>query len=83
MNFLFFLLIISVCLSTLRFFKGPEWPDRIMVFDIFTNVLIASVILFAIRTNNKDSLGFALVSAMLAFVSTVALVFVLEKTKKE
>lgn len=83
MNFLIVLLLLATTASILRFYRGPDWPDKIMVFDILSHVLIAGAILFAVTTNNKEALGFVVVVAMLTFVSTAVLVFFLERTRKE
>lgn len=83
MNPLYGLLILSAFFAVLRFIKGPDWADRIMIFDLLTNILIAAAVIFAIETREYGVLSFALLLALLSFIGTIAMVLFLEKDRKE
>ena len=83
MNPLYGLLIVSAFIAIVRFIKGPDWADRIMIFDLLTNILIAAAVIFAIETREFGVLSFALLLALLSFISTIAMVFLLEKDREK
>ncbi|MEN0058159.1 MAG: monovalent cation/H+ antiporter complex subunit F [Bdellovibrio sp.] len=83
MNPLYALLIISTFLAVIRFIKGPEWADRIMIFDLLTSIIIAAAMIAAIETNEPAILSFVLLLSFLAFTSTLAVVYYLERIRKD
>ena len=83
MNPLYGILVLAAFFAILRFIKGPDWADRIMIFDLLTNILIAAAVIFAIETREYGVLSFALLLALLSFIGTIAMVWFLEKDRKE
>lgn len=83
MNPLYGILVLAAFFAILRFIKGPDWADRIMIFDLLANILIAAAVIFAIETREYGVLSFALLLALLSFIGTIAMVWFLEKDRKE
>ena len=83
MNPLYGILVLAAFCAILRFIKGPDWADRIMIFDLLTNILIAAAVIYAIETREYGVLSFALLLALLSFIGTIAMVWFLEKDRKE
>ena len=83
MNPLYGILILSAFFAALRLIKGPDWADRIMIFDLLTNIMIAASVIFAIETRDYAVLSFVLLLAVLSFIGTIAMVYFLEKDRKE
>lgn len=69
---------LSAILAGVRFFQGPTWPDRVLIFDLLTSIMIAATILYAISVHDKESVSVVLVLALLSFVSSISLIFYLE-----
>lgn len=81
---MFFALALAAAavLSGVRFYQGPTWSDRVLIFDLLTSIMIAFTILYSISENHKESISLVVVLAILSFVSSMALILFLERSKK-
>ncbi|KYG65940.1 hypothetical protein AZI86_02390 [Bdellovibrio bacteriovorus] len=73
------LLIIVTLLAGIRFYLGPTFGDRVLVFDLLTSVMIGGTVLYAIYFDRKEIVSLVLVLAILSFVGTAALAYYLEQ----
>lgn len=67
----------------LRFLKGPQVVDRIVALDLLITVGVAFILIFSIIVDNSIFLDVAMILALIAFLSTVALSFYIQNTKKD
>lgn len=59
-------------LAGYRVIVGPTTPDRIVALDVIATNVVAIAVLFALDTGEGALIDIALVLAIIAFVSTVA-----------
>lgn len=64
---------LAMVLCSVRLFRGPQVPDRILALDTLYINVVALVILLGIRWRTGLMFEAALIVAMLGFVGTVAL----------
>lgn len=64
---------LAMVLCSVRLFRGPDVPDRILAFDTLYINVVALVILLGVRWQTAMMFEAALIVAMLGFVGTVAL----------
>lgn len=76
-----FALIFSAGLAMYRCYRGPDWMDRAMTFDLLNNISIAFAVLYAVISNSKEAVSLVLVLAPLSFLSNTFIVFLLERKK--
>lgn len=76
-------LVISGVLIFWRFLKGPSIADKIISLDLLITTGIGVIGIYSIIYNHSTLLDTALILALIAFLSTVALSFYLEKRKKK
>ncbi len=73
------LLSISMVLTFIRFIKGPKVVDRVIALDLIITIGIAFITVFSIRTKQELFLDVAMILALIAFLSTVAFSYYLDK----
>lgn len=73
------ILFISVVLTLYRLIKGNDLANRVIALDLMTSIGIAIIAAYAMASGNKVLLDIALVSALLAFLGTVAFGYFLEQ----
>ena len=66
-------IIISMCLSITRAFKGPTIYDRTLAVNNFGTITVLFIMLFGFLTGRPDFLDIALVYALINFISTIAI----------
>ncbi|MCG9894840.1 MAG: monovalent cation/H+ antiporter complex subunit F [Fimbriimonadaceae bacterium] len=66
-------------LAFIRLQKGPQLPDRVIALELVSVCMICLIGIWTIYTDEGWYLDAALVLAILAFVSTVALARYMEK----
>lgn len=76
-------LVISGVLIFWRFLKGPSIADKIISLDLLITTGIGVIGIYSIIYNHSTLMDTALILALIAFLSTVALSFYLEKRKKK
>lgn len=76
-----------ICLSLififLRFLKGPAVVDRVVALDLLITVGVGFIGLFSLIADNAIFLDVAMILALIAFLSTVAFSFYLDKRDKD
>lgn len=80
--FIFPVLMISVLLVFVRFLKGPSIADRVIALDLLITIGIAIIAVYSIISNQPTFLDMAMILALIAFLSTVAFSYYLERREK-
>ncbi len=86
-NYLYYFILpvlsLAVILIFYRFLKGPSIADKIIALDLLITTGIGIIGIYSIWTNQSTFLDTAMILALIAFLSTVALSYYLEKSKKK
>lgn len=77
------ILVISAVLILWRFMKGPSIADKIVALDLLITTGIGVIAVYSIIYNQTTLMDTALILALIAFLSTVALSYYLEKRKRK
>lgn len=75
-------LAISNVIIFVRFLKGPTLSDRVVSLDLLLTTGIGIIAVYSIHTNQPTFLDIAMILALIAFLSTVAFSYYLEKREK-
>ena len=85
-NYLYYiilpLLTIAVILIFVRFILGPTISDRVVALDLMITAGIGIIAVYSIIENQSTFLDIAMILALIAFLSTVAFAYYLEKRNK-
>lgn len=85
-NFLTYIILPILSLSSLlvfiRFLLGPNLSDRVVALDLIIVIGISIIAVYSIIIKNSSFLDIAMIFALIAFLSTVAFSYYLEKRKK-
>lgn len=85
-NFLYYgilpLLSLAVLLILVRFVKGPNFVDRVVSLDLLITTGIGIITVYSILTGEATFLDIAMILALIAFLSTVAFAYYLEKQER-
>ena len=76
-------LVISAVLILWRFIVGPSIADKIVALDLLITTGIGVIAVYSIIYNQSTLMDTALILALIAFLSTVALTYYLEKRKRK
>lgn len=76
-------LTLSILLGLYRLVRGPHVIDRVMAFDLITTCAVGMIVLLSIQWNTPLYLELILIVSLLGFLTTVAFVFYLNKTRDE
>lgn len=81
----FILPVLSVAeiLVLVRFIKGPSIIDRVIALDLMITIGIGIISIYSIINNQPTFLDIAMILALIAFLSTVAFSYYLQKRKKD
>ena len=86
-NFLYYVilpvLMLSVVLVFVLFFKGPSLSDRVVSLDLLITIGIGIIAIYSIVAGQPTFLDMATILALVAFLSTVAFSYYLEKREKD
>ena len=76
--------IISLALMIIfvRFIKGPHVADRVVALDLIITSGVGLIGIFCILYENSSFLDTATILALIAFLSTIAFAYYLDKGKK-
>ena len=66
-------LVLSLCIGLMRIFRGPELEDRIMSVQLMGTTGVGILLILGLLLDIPASIDIALVLAMLAAISVVAL----------
>lgn len=85
-DFIYFFILpvlsLSVVLIFYRFIKGPSILDRIIALDLLITTGIGFIGAYAILTAQSTFLDVAMILALIAFLSTVAFSYYIQKKNK-
>lgn len=65
-----------------RFLKGPSLSDRVVALDLLITTGIGSMAVYGIYADETAYLDVAMILALIAFLSTVAFAYYIEKKKR-
>ena len=74
---------IAVILLFIRFLIGPSIADRVIALDLLITTGIGIIAVYSIVYNQPAFLDIAMVLALIAFLSTVAFSYYLEKRNRK
>jgi multicomponent Na+:H+ antiporter subunit F len=74
---------ISVILVFIRFIKGPSLADRVIALDMLILISICIIAVYSIIYHQSTFLDIAMLFALIAFLSTTAYAFYLEKRERK
>ncbi|MCO6487078.1 MAG: cation:proton antiporter [Phaeodactylibacter sp.] len=77
------MLMISLVLAFLRFAIGPRLSDRVIALDLLITIGIGVIAVYSIINEQPTFLDIAMILALIAFLSTVAFSYYLEKREKD
>lgn len=80
--FIFPVLMIAVLLVFVRFLMGPTIADRVIALDLLITIGIGIIAVYSIISNQPTFLDMAMILALIAFLSTVAFSYYLERREK-
>lgn len=75
------ILTLSVLLIFFRFLKGPSISDRVIALDLLITTGIGIIAVYSIIANQSTFLDIAMILALIAFLTTVAFSYYLEKRR--
>lgn len=78
-NVIFGLLILGMIFAAIRLFRGPSLPDRVVALDLLAILVVGMIAAHSVRSNQSIYLDVALALALIAFLSTIAFAFHIEK----
>lgn len=76
------ILSLSGILVFIRFLIGPSLSDRVVALDLLITIGIGIIAVYSIVNKRETFLDIAMILALIAFLSTVAFSYYLEKRKK-
>jgi multicomponent Na+:H+ antiporter subunit F len=86
-NYLYYVILPVLALSALiifiRFVIGPSLSDRVVALDLLITTGIGMIAIYSIVTNQPTFLDIAMILALIAFLSTVAFAYYIEKRKRK
>ncbi len=82
-KYLMWVVIPIICLSLLiiviRFLKGPNVADRIIALDLIISSGVGLIGVFSLISKDPTFLDTAMILALIAFLSTIAFAYYLDK----
>jgi multicomponent Na+:H+ antiporter subunit F len=75
------ILTLSVLLIFYRFLKGPSISDRVIALDLLITTGIGIIAVYSIIVDQSTFLDIAMILALIAFLTTVAFSYYLEKKR--
>lgn len=85
-DYLYYIILPVLAISTviifIRFLKGPTLSDRVVSLDLLLTTGIGIIAVYSIHTNQPTFLDIAMILALIAFLSTVAFSYYLEKRER-
>ncbi|MDT0649131.1 cation:proton antiporter [Autumnicola edwardsiae] len=76
-------LMVAIILIFYRFLKGPSIADKIIALDLLITTGIGVISVYCIVSGKSTLLDVAMILALIAFLSTVALSYYLEKRNRK
>lgn len=79
LGFVMACLALAMVITSIRLFRGPALPDRVVALDLLATLVVGAVAVYAIRTGEPVLLHVGIGIAILMFLGTVAFALYLEK----
>lgn len=76
-------LALSILLIFYRFFKGPSIADKIIALDLLITTGIGIIAVYSIVHGRSTFMDTAMILALIAFLSTVAFSYYIEKRNRK
>lgn len=76
-------LALSILLIFYRFFKGPSIVDKVIALDLLITAGIGIIAVYSIVHGRSTFMDTAMILALIAFLSTVAFSYFLEKRNRK
>ncbi|MBB6428445.1 monovalent cation/H+ antiporter complex subunit F [Algisphaera agarilytica] len=73
---------LSMVCAAIRLLRGPSLPDRVVALDLLVVAAVAVVALLAWVYRQPSLIDLAVLLALTAFISTVALAWYVERSKR-
>ena len=73
------ILAIALLLVFIRIFKGPTIVDRVIALDLLITIGISVITAYSISTGKSTFIDVAIMLALIAFLSTIAFSYYIEK----
>ncbi len=77
------IVLLGILFIFIRLIKGPSLADRIVALDLLTAAGIGFISIISLLFNKPVLLDVAIILALLAFLSTVAFAYYLERRSKK
>ncbi len=85
-DYLYFIILpvlaVAIFIIFIRFLMGPTLSDRVVALDLLLTTGIGVIAVYSVVTNQPAFLDIAMIMALIAFLSTVAFAYYLEKRKR-
>lgn len=75
--------MLAIILIFYRFLRGPSIADKIIALDLLITTGIGVISIYSIVNGKSTLLDVAMILALIAFLSTVALSYYLEKRNRK
>jgi len=76
------ILAVSSLLAFIRLFKGPTIVDRVIALDLLITIGVSIITAYSISTQQSTFMDVAMILALIAFLSTIAFSYYLEKKEQ-
>lgn len=73
-------LAVAFAVTLLRIVVGPSLADRVIAAELAFAVLLGAIALLAVRLGSTPVLDVAAIAALLQFITTAALAYLLQRT---
>ncbi|SFB92393.1 multicomponent Na+:H+ antiporter subunit F [Parapedobacter composti] len=70
---------LSLLLTFVRLFKGPNIVDRVIALDLLITVGVSVITVYSISTQESTFIDVGMILALIAFLGTIAFSYYLEK----
>lgn len=77
------ILVLSTILIFVRFILGPSLSDRVVALDLLITTGIGAIAIYSVIANEEGFLDVAIILALIAFLSSVAFAYYIEKKKRK
>lgn len=77
------ILVLSTILIFVRFLLGPSLSDRVVALDLLITTGIGAIAVYSVVSDEAAYLDVGIILALIAFTSSVAFAYYIEKKKRK
>lgn len=77
------ILVLSTILIFVRFLVGPSLSDRVVALDLLITTGIGAIAIYSVVADESAYLDVGIILALIAFLSSVAFAYYIEKKKRK